>query len=255
MNSSRAERPIQEGVRRLSVAHFLIALLFLFVTVPFLDWLTYGDIVESVLITVVLLCAVTAVGGRPRTFLIAAVLVIPAVIGRWFVHFSPNLILAEVRLLAALLFVAFVILHLVRFIVLSPEVNSEVLCAGVATYLTLAIFWAFVYELVALLVPNSFVFTVESDPYRVMARFEALYFSLSVLTTVDFGDIVPVSNPARILAMLEAMTGVFYLAILIARMVSLYSVRKGALSVTGSQPTGRVHESIARMRDDDEHGA
>jgi hypothetical protein len=61
-----------------------------------------------------------------------------------------------------------------------------------------------------------------------MAGFETLYFSFSTLTTVGYGDIIPVSNPARMLAMMEATTGVFYLAVLIARLVGHYS---------GNQPT------------------
>jgi uncharacterized membrane protein YesL len=44
-----------------------------------------------------------------------------------------------------------------------------------------------------------------------------------VLTTVNFGVIISVSNPARMLAMMETTTGVFYLALLVARLVSLYS--------------------------------
>jgi hypothetical protein len=46
--------------------------------------------------------------------------------------------------------------------------------------------------------------------------FDALYFSFGTLTTVDYGDIVPRSRVARMLAITEAATGVFYIAILIA---------------------------------------
>jgi hypothetical protein len=53
--------------------------------------------------------------------------------------------------------------------------------------------------------------------------FEAAYFSFITLTASGYGDIVPVVSIARMLAMLEAMAGTFYVAILIARLVSLYS--------------------------------
>lgn len=56
-----------------------------------------------------------------------------------------------------------------------------------------------------------------------MKGFTALYFSFVTLSTVGYGDIAAVSNPARLLAMVEAVIGVFYTTILIARLVSLYS--------------------------------
>ena len=53
----------------------------------------------------------------------------------------------------------------------------------------------------------------------------AFYFSFITLSTVGYGDITPVSRIARWLAAMEAMTGLLYVAVLIARLVSLYSVR------------------------------
>jgi hypothetical protein len=51
-----------------------------------------------------------------------------------------------------------------------------------------------------------------------------LYFSLVTLSTVGFGDIVPLSGPARGLATLEGIIGQFYMAVLVARLVGLYIV-------------------------------
>lgn len=210
-----------EGVRRFSVVHFLIALILLLAVFPFVDQLKYGDIVEAVLITSVLLSAVMAVGGRRRILIAAIVLAAPAVLGTWIDHIRSGLIPKEVLLVVGIIYVAFLIVQMLGFILYAPWVNSEVLCAAVATYLMLAILWAFAYTLLARLVPNSFVFSAGAD--RKMERFEALYFSLGTLTTVDYGDIIPVSNSARMLAMMEATTGVFFMAVLISRLVSLYS--------------------------------
>jgi hypothetical protein len=49
-----------------------------------------------------------------------------------------------------------------------------------------------------------------------------LYFSFATLTTLGYGDIVPVSAIARTLATLEAITGQLYLAVLVARLVGLH---------------------------------
>ena len=62
-----------------------------------------------------------------------------------------------------------------------------------------------------------------------MGGFNAFYFSFSTLTTVGFGDITPLSKVARTLAVMEAaVTGTLYLAILISRLVGMYSPSAGA---------------------------
>jgi hypothetical protein len=97
------------------------------------------------------------------------------------------------------------------------------LCAGIAIYLMMGILWAFAYSLVARLVPGAFAFTITPDPQRSMARFQSLYFSFCTQTTVAYGDILPVANVARMLVMVQATTGMFYVTMLIARLVALYS--------------------------------
>jgi hypothetical protein len=59
-----------------------------------------------------------------------------------------------------------------------------------------------------------------------MQGFQALYFSFITLNTIGHGDIVPVSKLARMLAIVEAVAGMFYVTLLIARLVSLYSANQ-----------------------------
>jgi len=106
----------RSGISRHSAAHFLAALLLIFVTAPFLEDLRSGELVEAVLMTVALLSAVLAIGGRRRTLAWGVVLVMPAVVGKWLNHWRPDLMPPEVFLGAGLLFVLFVVLHLLRFI-------------------------------------------------------------------------------------------------------------------------------------------
>jgi voltage-gated potassium channel len=122
-----------------------------------------------------------------------------------------------------LLFIGFVVLEFLRFILRAPRVDFEVLCAGIATYLMLGLLWSFAYILVDRLVPDSFIFTVGPVSSRSMNDFNALYFSFTTLSTIGYGDIIPVSGVARMLAMAEAVFGMFYVTLLIARLVSLYS--------------------------------
>jgi hypothetical protein len=222
MMSAGAEgREIQEGRRPFSVIHFLIALVVWFAFVPFVDQFRYGDLVDASLLTLVLLSAVPAVGGRHWSFLTAMVLVAPALVAAWIDHFRPGTIPKEFVLVTAIVFVAFIVVHLFFFILRARWVNTEVLCAAVSAFLMLGILGACAYLLVALLVPNSFVLGGrEAD--RPMTMFEALYFSMSALTHYP-ADIKPLSRVARMLQVLEATAGLFYMAVLISRLVSHYS--------------------------------
>ncbi len=91
---------------------------------------------------------------------------------------------------------------------------------AVAGYLLLVIIFSVAYSLIDFVNPDSFKYAVSPEnahPYFVR---DFLYFSVVTLTTLGYGDIVPVNPVARTIAMVEALTGQLYLAILIARLVS-----------------------------------
>jgi len=216
--------PFKEGVLQFSGIQFLIALVLLIVTGPFIDELDYGILIESVLMTLVLFSAVLAIGGRRSTLVLGIVLVIPALAGKWVNYFRPDLAPPEIFLGAGILFIGYVVLHLFGFILRAPRVNIEVLSTAVANYLMLAFLWAFGYTLAAGVNPHAFVVTYgDTSVGHVMRGVNSLYFSFATLCTVGYGDIVPVSNVARLLAVMEAVVGMFYTTMLIARLVAIYS--------------------------------
>jgi hypothetical protein len=216
--------PFREGVLRFSGIQFLAALLLLIVTGPLFEDLEYGILIESALITLVLFSALLAIGGRRSTLVLGSVLVIPALAGKWVNYFRPDLAPPEIFLGASVLFIGYVVLHLFTFILRAPRVNVEVLCTAVANYLMLGLLWAFGFTLVAGVNPDAFVVTYGNiSAGHVMKGVNSMYFSFATLCTIGYGDIVPVSNAARMLAILEAVAGIFYMTMLIARLVSLYS--------------------------------
>lgn len=99
----------------------------------------------------------------------------------------------------------------------SGVVNIHRIQGAVAAYLLLGLAWAFAYELVAALVPGAFA---SAQPVAEHSRVW-IYYSFVTLTTVGYGDVTPLHPAARSLAMMEALTGQLYPAILLARLVTL----------------------------------
>jgi hypothetical protein len=208
---------------RFSAAHLLVAMIAMFIVLPIADELPRGNLIESIIFTLVMIAGINALGGTWRVQVFALVLAIPALFARWIDHFSPGIMPPEASLIVALLFVALMLAHLLRFIGTSPVVNSEVLCSAVAGYLLVAQAWAIVYTLLARWQPGAFLYSEPVDANTSLSGFMALYYSVQVLTTVTFSDVRPASNIARLFSMLEALSGALYMAIVIARLVGVYS--------------------------------
>jgi voltage-gated potassium channel len=208
------------------MVQLLIALALFIFFAPFVEEIRGGDLIVSVLLSLVLISAVFAVASRRSTLIIALLLAIPALVGRWINYFRPELVPPAVFLTAGLALIAFVVANLLRFVLRAPSVNADVLCASISAYLMLGLLWTLAYWLVDQLAPGAFSFNTTNETKQTMAGFNAFYFSFVTLSTVGYGDITPVSKVARMLAATEAMTGLLYVAVLISRLVSLYSAPK-----------------------------
>jgi len=91
---------------------------------------------------------------------------------------------------------------------------------AIVLYLSLAMIFAATYGLIWELIPGAFanIAAPRGDPQEVATM---LYFSLSTLTTTGYGDIVPIDPFARSFANLESVIGPIFLAMTVARLVSM----------------------------------
>jgi len=203
---------------RVSAVGFLAALVLCLVATPFVQGLEEGQLYQAVLFTLVMCTGLIASGSCRR---LAFALVSFALAAIWLNQIWPQKCPALTFILPAIAFLGVVIASLLGFIVRAKRVDANVLCAGISVYLILGLLWGLAYTFVAQVNPNAFAFNTRLG--TVMSGFTAIYFSFTTLMTVGYGDITPVADVARMLAMLEAMTGTLFVGVMIARLVSLYS--------------------------------
>ena len=105
-----------------------------------------------------------------------------------------------------------------RDVLTAPRVTADTVQGGISVYLLIGLAWALFYGMVSTLDPNAF-----SQPLRLQDSYlRALHFSFTTLTTLGYGDIVPVSEVALVLTNLEAIIGQLYPAVFIAVLIGGY---------------------------------
>ena len=109
-----------------------------------------------------------------------------------------------------------------RSVLKQREVTGETICMAISVYLLIGVTWALLYAVMFQLHPDSFGGVAAGHTNEFLQIFPILgYFSLTTLSTIGFGDITPLTLQARYAAVAEGITGQFYLAILVARLVGL----------------------------------
>lgn len=169
-----------------------------------------------------LISGVLALGDRPRArrvLLPVALLTMAVDLASWFAPI-PAAWVEATGLLSLTVFLVVVLGQTLR----AGPVNLHRIQGAIAAYLLLGIIWAYAYSLLAQLRPGAFSGAVATiDGPRGW-----LYYSFVTLTTMGYGDVLPLHPVARSLAILEAVVGPLYLAILVARLVGMAVTPPGA---------------------------
>jgi Ion channel len=138
--------------------------------------------------------------------------------------FFPNRTLTGIKWGMLTLFFGVSVVGLFKYLSNSRSIRSPHLFTAASIYLLLGMQWFALYSAMDDFLPDAFQHAVAGATDH---QAELLYFSLVTLSTVGYGDIVPLHGEVRMLAALEGITGVLYIAITVALLVSSYKQQSG----------------------------
>jgi hypothetical protein len=207
-----------KAVRR---SGMLVLLVLLVVTVFVVPALPIDDralaLALDVMMSLILVIGILAVADHRGIALLLSALSIVSIALRWSATFASSELLPVLREISSLL--ALLVLAIAIGISVFGKGKPAVdrIIGAVVLYLLIGVNWAVAYALIDGVHPGSFT----GGTGEALGIRHWTYFSFVTLTTVGYGDIVPAARVARSMAMVEALVGQLYPAVILARLVSL----------------------------------
>ena len=198
---------------------FLLAALILY---PYAEGSRIGYYTLRFLGTAVIFLSVYAVSFRRRLLVFALVLAVPAFYLRIVVPKINPTSFSVVNMVLSFAFDVIIVVTIFRRVFSKEQANSETIFGALCIYLLVGFSFASVYGMVAAFQPKAFYLDPLVNLRTVPDRFDLVYYSFGTMTSLGATGITPVSGQARSLTVLEALLGVLYLAVLIARLMGAY---------------------------------
>jgi voltage-gated potassium channel len=209
----------KRGRRRPLIA-LLLAIFTLLLAFPYLQDVLVGDVLLNTLQAGIVLSAVAAVSTDGKHTLLVATLGMLSLLSGWMPRSAEHPVLFVIGGLSGVGFYAFAVLMLVIHLLRETDVSLDSLSGALCGYLLLGFLWTEVYDLIEFHHAYSIVWAF--SPGARPNWSDLLYFSFMALTTSGYGDISPVTPQSRSVALLETVSGVFYVAVMISRLVGLH---------------------------------
>jgi hypothetical protein len=218
--STRSRRlPDLTGHKFFLLFLFLLATLVLY---PYVQNGGFGYFAFRVLGGVGILIAVYAIRLRRTLLLVALLLAVPAILERMLLRQPDAGALSILSIVLSFVFDVFIVVVIVQRVFSQDQPNSETIFGALCIYLMVGFAFASMYGMVSALQPKAFYLDPLTNLHVVPDRFDFIYYSFATLTSLGATGITAVSAPARSLSVIEAILGVLYLAVSIARLMTAY---------------------------------
>lgn len=207
----------------------LIAILMLLIIYPFVQNQSPQIVVSiEMFFTLFLIAGINAVSQNKKIVTVSLLLAMMSFTIIWFDYFLHNPILITFGLCVEILFFIIITVTIISHVLKYKKVSADKIYGAICGYLLIGIIWSMIYTVIELSFPNSFYFAnglnldaLQTSTHRLYFS-QFIYFSYITLSTLGYGDIVPIGLEARAFTSIQAIIGQLYVAILIARLVGLH---------------------------------
>lgn len=190
-------------------------------------------LMDMILTTIVVGTSLHAITYRKRSTIYFAVgLAVLAVVTGWMqVAFSANIHQIFSHSFTSALY-AYIAALLFKVILLEDKITTDQIFAAVAIYIFIGLTWGHFYALADTFHPGSFVGIssntndLKDAAYAADSSSNFIFFSFVTLTTLGYGDILPNTSITRALVIVEAITGVMFVAILVSTLVGRVNMKR-----------------------------
>lgn len=200
----------------------LLSLVLVILMYPMLDHSDEGRLILSALLFVPAILATVEIAQTKAWMWPPVLLMSGALIFGVASTLFPGRALLAVKWIVLTLFFGLTVASLFTYLKNARVVSNSHLYTAVSIYIMLGMLFFSLYSAIDILHPGAFQHGTSEAVANRPSPSELLYFSLITLSTIGYGDIVPVYGEARMFAALEGMIGVLYVAITIAVLVSAY---------------------------------
>lgn len=204
---------------------FLLLFLFLLATLalyPVAENSSSGYLAFRIVGAAVILLSVYAIGFRRILVILGLVLAIPALLKHLLGLSADAGALPLLGICLSFAFDVFIIVVMFRRVFSREKPDSETVFGALCIYMLVGFSFTGMYGMVATLHPHAFYMSPQINTHVIPNRFDFIDYSFGTLSTVGCPGIIAVGSGARSLTVIEAMLGVFYLAVLIARLMGAY---------------------------------
>jgi len=213
---------MERSLERTNFFYLLLALLIFLVAVPLNDDFIVGSppMVKAILFSLILVVGVRSLKGGGRFLVAGMFFVVAGIILTLVSTRTQSVVFQHASLLSLIGFLLVAITYTMKQVAIGTEITANRVVGAICVYLLLGVIWALSYSVLELAVPGSFAgFDAWGDRGW---DSEWLYFSFVTMTTLGYGDLLPISAAARAMAYMQAVFGQFYIAILVAGLVGAY---------------------------------
>jgi len=200
----------------------LISLLVLILIPFFIDYAPIRGLIATLCISIVVLVSLGIVVSSKKVFKVGLIIVLVVVGSEWLLLIFTNSLLSDlISNLIIIIFFIWIMIRLIKYIYASAQVEADVIYVAISIYLIFGFMGALIASTIDLVFANAYSSVLAmSGGYG-----DFLYYSFVTMTTLGYGDIVPKCSEAEALAIVLTMIGQFYMAIVIATLISKFVTR------------------------------